>query len=87
MKVELLLNDCNGQVLPISEGIAEIQINSQRCKGINLTLRHTQAWRAPQVAIVHNAVKESGQVIPHPSDVLHAYASADTPWVAQHYPV
>jgi hypothetical protein len=37
MKVELLLNDYNGQVLLISEGIAEIQINSQPCKGINLT--------------------------------------------------
>jgi hypothetical protein len=27
MKVELLLNDYNGQVLPISEGIAETQAN------------------------------------------------------------
>jgi hypothetical protein len=27
MKVELLLNDYNGQVLPISEGIAETRAN------------------------------------------------------------
>jgi hypothetical protein len=28
-------------------------------------------------------VKESGRVLPHPSAVFHAYASVDTPWVAQ----
>jgi hypothetical protein len=33
------------------------------------------------VAIVHNVVKESGWVLPHPSAVYHAYASTDTPWV------
>jgi hypothetical protein len=30
------------------------------------------------VATVHDAVKESGRVLPHPSDVFHVYASADT---------
>jgi hypothetical protein len=35
------------------------------------------------VAIVHDAVKESGWVLPHPSVIFHAYASADTPWVAR----
>jgi hypothetical protein len=39
------------------------------------------------VAIVHDVVKESGWVLPRPSVVFHTYASADTPWVAQHYPV
>jgi hypothetical protein len=48
---------------------------------------HTQARRAPQVATVHDAIKESGQVLPHPSAVFHEYASVDTPWVAWHYPV
>jgi hypothetical protein len=67
---------------PISEGVIEIQINSQPCKGINLTTRHTQVRRAPRVATVHDAVKDSGRVLPHPSDVFHAYASVDTPWVA-----
>jgi hypothetical protein len=35
------------------------------------------------VAIVHDAVKESGQVLPHPSAVFHVHASADTSWVAR----
>jgi hypothetical protein len=30
------------------------------------------------VAIVHDIVKESGRVLPHPSATLHTYASADT---------
>jgi hypothetical protein len=35
------------------------------------------------VATVHDAVKESGQVLPHPSVVFHASALANIPWVAQ----
>jgi hypothetical protein len=35
------------------------------------------------VAIVHDVVKESGWVLPHPSVIFHVYASADTQWVAQ----
>jgi hypothetical protein len=35
------------------------------------------------VAIVHNAVKESGWVLPHPSVVFHVYASTNTQWVAR----
>jgi hypothetical protein len=42
-----------------------------------------QARRAPRVATVHDAVKKSGQGLPRPSAVFHAYASADTPWVAR----
>jgi hypothetical protein len=63
--------------------LKEIRINSQPCKGINLRTRHTQARRAPQVATVHNAVKESGWVLPPPSVIFHAYALMDTPWVAR----
>jgi hypothetical protein len=44
----------------MSEGVMEIQINNQPCKGINLTTRHTWAMEATQVAIVHDAVKELG---------------------------
>jgi hypothetical protein len=33
--------------------------------------------------MVHDAVKESGRVLPHPSAVFYAYASTDTPWVAR----
>jgi hypothetical protein len=86
MKLIILrLNTANKPSL-MSKGVAEIPINNQLCKGINLTTRHTQARRAPRVATVHNAVKETGRVLPHHSAVFHVYASADTPWVARHYP-
>jgi hypothetical protein len=87
MKVELLHLGVANKPSPISEGVTEIRINSQPCKGINLTTQHTQAWRAPWVATVHDAVKEPGRILTRSSVVFHAYASADTPWVAQHYPV
>jgi hypothetical protein len=87
MKVELLCLGAATKPSPISEGVMEIRINSQPYKGINLTTRYTQAWRAPQVATVYDAVKESGWVLPRPSVVFHAYASANTLWVARHYPV
>jgi hypothetical protein len=32
-------------------------------------------------------IKESGRVLLHPSATFHANASADTLWVARHYPV
>jgi hypothetical protein len=35
------------------------------------------------VVTIHDMTKKPGRVLPHPSDVFHAYASADTPWVAQ----
>jgi hypothetical protein len=35
------------------------------------------------VATVHDTVKELGWVLPHPSAVFHAYASADTLWLSQ----
>jgi hypothetical protein len=83
MKLKILRLNIANKPAPISESLMEIRINSQPCKGISLTTRHTQARRAPWVATVHDAVKESGQVLPRPSVVFHAYASADPPWVAQ----
>jgi hypothetical protein len=77
MKVELLCLGAANKPSPISEGVT----------GINLTIQHTQAQRAPRVATVHDAVKESGRVLLRPSAGFHAYASVDTPWVARHYPV
>jgi hypothetical protein len=65
------------------EGVVKIWINSQPCKGINLTTRHTWATKATRVATVHNEAKHSGRVLPHPNVVFHAYALADTLWVAQ----
>jgi hypothetical protein len=82
MKVELLLNDCSGQVLPISKGIAETRANLNLARVINLTTRHTRARRTPRVATVHNAVKETIRAHLTLVHVFHAYASADTPWVA-----
>jgi hypothetical protein len=61
----------------------EIQINSEPCKGINLTTRDAWATQATRVATVHDAINESGRVLPRPSATFHAYASANTPWVAR----
>jgi hypothetical protein len=83
MKVELLHLNIANKPSPISEGVMEIRINSQPCKGINLITRHTQVRRAPRVATIHNTVKESGQVLPRPSAIFHAYALTDTPWMAR----
>jgi hypothetical protein len=67
----------------MSKGVAKIRINNQPWKGINLTTQHTWAMEATRVETVHDAIKESGWVLPHPSVVFNVYASADTPWVAQ----
>jgi hypothetical protein len=82
MKVELLLNDCNGQVLPISEGYRRNSSQFKPCKGNNLTTWHTWTRRASRVATVHNTVKETIRAHLTLVRVFHAYASADTPWVA-----
>jgi hypothetical protein len=83
MKFIILRLDMANKPSPMSEGVMEIQINSQPCKGIHLTTRHTWATEARRVAIVHDAVKESGWVLPHSSAIFHAYASVDTPSVSQ----
>jgi hypothetical protein len=87
MKLIILRLNTANKPSPISDGVAEIRINNQPCKGINLTTRHTEARWTPRAATVHDTVKESGRALPHPSAVFHAYASTDTPWVARHYPV
>jgi hypothetical protein len=45
MKVELLLNDCNGQVLPISEGIAETRANLNLAREITWQHYTCEPWR------------------------------------------
>jgi hypothetical protein len=65
----------------MSKGITEIRINTQPCKGTNLTTRHTQARRAPRVATIHDKVKETIRAHLTLVHVFHVYASADTPWV------
>jgi hypothetical protein len=79
MKVELLRLGVENKPSLVSESVMEIRINNQPCKGINLTTRHTQAWRAPRVATIHDVTKNPGWVLPRPSAVFHAYASADIP--------
>jgi hypothetical protein len=64
------------------EGVMEIRINNQPCKGINLTARHTQSWRAPRVGTVHDVVKEMIRAHLTLVHIFHTYALADTPWVA-----
>jgi hypothetical protein len=82
MKVELLCLNTVNKPSPISEGVTEIRINSQPCKGINLTTWHKQAQRALRVATVHDTVKETIRAHLTLVHVFHAYASADTPRVA-----
>jgi hypothetical protein len=67
---------------PMFEGVAEIRIDSQPCKGINLATQHTQARRAPRVATIHDMVKETIRAHLTQVHVFHTYASMDTPWVA-----
>jgi hypothetical protein len=74
MKVELLRLDSANKPSPISEGVVEIRINKQPCKGINL--------RTPRVATAHDAVKEMIRAHLTLVHVFHVYASVDTPWVA-----
>jgi hypothetical protein len=66
----------------MSEGVVEIRINSQPCKGINLTTRHTQAQMAPRVTTIHDVVKETIRAHLTLVHVFHVYASVDTSWVA-----
>jgi hypothetical protein len=83
MKLIILRLNTPNKPSPMSEGVVEIRINSQPCKGLNLITRQTQAMRAPRVAIVHDMIKKLGWVLPRRSAVFHAYASVDTPWVAR----
>jgi hypothetical protein len=85
MKVELLHLDLASKSSPISEGVVNIRIDSKPCKDINLKTRHTCAMKAPQVATVHDRIKESGQVQPRPSVLFHTNVSTDNPWVTWHY--
>jgi hypothetical protein len=82
MKVELLRLGAVNKPSLIFESVAEIQINSQPCKGINLTTQHTHGWRAPRVETIHDEVKEMIWAHLTLVHVFHTYASVDTPWVA-----
>jgi hypothetical protein len=81
MKVIILCLDLVNNPSLMSEGVAEIRINSQPYKGINLTTWHTQARRAPRVATIHDVTKELIRAHLTLVHVFRTYASADTPWV------
>jgi hypothetical protein len=82
MKLIILRLHAANKPSPMSEGVVEIWINSEPCNGINQTSRHTQARRAPWVATIHDAVKETIRAHLTVVHVFHMYALIDTPWVA-----
>jgi hypothetical protein len=83
MKLIILRLNIANKPSPMSEAVADIQIYNQPCKGINLPTWHMRAMMATRVATVHDAVKESSRIRPHPSTIFHMYASADTLCVAR----
>jgi hypothetical protein len=82
MKLMILRLGAANKTSPMSKGVTGIRINSQPCKGINLTTQHTQARRVPRVATIHDEAKEMIRAHLTLVHVFHEYASADTPWVA-----
>jgi hypothetical protein len=82
MKLVILRLDSANKPSLISESVAEIRINNQPCKGINMTTRHTLAQRASRVATSHDEVKETIRARLTLVHAFHTYASTDTPWVA-----
>jgi hypothetical protein len=82
MKLIILCLDATNKPSPTFEGVVEIRMNSQPCKGINLITRHMQARRAPRVATIHDEAKETIRAHLTLVHISHAYASVDTPWVA-----
>jgi hypothetical protein len=82
MKLIILRLGAANKSSPMFEGVTEIWIDNQHCKGINLTTRHTQSRRAAWVATIHDVVKEMIRAHLTLVYVFHAYASADKPGVA-----
>jgi hypothetical protein len=82
MKLIILRLNTANKPSPMSEDVTEIRINNQPGKGINLTTQHTQAWRIPWVAAIHDEVKETIRAHLTLVHIFHAYVSTDTPWMA-----
>jgi hypothetical protein len=57
MKLIILRLGAVNKPSTISEGVVEIRIKIQPCKGINLTTWHMYAQRAPWVATIHDVTK------------------------------
>jgi hypothetical protein len=82
MKLVILCLDVANKLSPMSDGVAEIQMKNQPCKGINQTTWRTQARKAPWVATMHDMTKEMIRAHLTLVHVFHTYASMDTSWVA-----
>jgi hypothetical protein len=82
MKLIILCLGAVNKLSTISKGFTEIQINSQPCKGIDLTTQHTQVRRAPRVATIHDMAKQTIRAHLTLVHVFHVYVSVDTPWMA-----
>jgi hypothetical protein len=67
----------------ISEHVAEIQINSQPCKGNNLTTRHMRTMKANELLPFAMTIKELGRVLPCPSAIFCVKTSRGSLWVAR----
>jgi hypothetical protein len=67
----------------ISEDVTEIRINSQPCKGNNLTTRHTSATKANVWPPFTMTIKESGRILPRLSAIFHVKTSRGSPWVTR----
>jgi hypothetical protein len=59
MKLELLLNDCNGQGSLISESVMETQANFKPCKDNHMTTQHSRVTKTPRMATIHDVIKET----------------------------
>jgi hypothetical protein len=81
MKLIILHLGVANKPSPISEGSRRFE-SIINLVGINLTTQHTQARRASRETTIHDKVKETIRVHLTLVHVFHAYASADTPWVA-----
>jgi hypothetical protein len=82
MKLIILRLNTTNKPSPMFEDVTEIRINNQPYKGINLITRHTQAWRIPWVATIHDEVNETIRAHLTLVHIFHAYVSMDTPWMA-----
>jgi hypothetical protein len=82
MMLITLQNDCNGQVSPISEGIVETWVNLNLARVITWQHNTHRPRRHPEWQQFMTTIKESSRAHLTQVHVFHAYASADTLWMA-----
>jgi hypothetical protein len=77
---------CGEQASPIFEGVMEIRVDIQSCKGKNLITRHTWATKAPRVTTVHNDFRRVELDPPYTSAHLPRDTSTGIHSWPPHYP-